>query len=107
MNRRETVWLPRRVPKAGPKPKLPAVVALLRQAREWKRILDMGEEPSRAALGRRVGASGQRVGYMVWLASNVTPELEAAVVALPVGSCDRLVTIKQLGHAIRAGRLAR
>ncbi len=105
MNRRETVPLPRRVPKPRPDPRQPEVVALLQKAKEWKRTLEEGEAPSRAALGRRVGASGQRVGHMVWLAANLMPELEAAVVTLPAGTSERVVTIKQLVRAVRAGHV--
>ena len=74
MNRLETVWLPRRVPKAKPEPRQPQVVELLRKAREWKLRLEVGTASSRAALGRQVGASGQRVGHLVWLATRISPE---------------------------------
>src|SRR5258706_5295801 len=103
MNRREAVSLPRWVPKAKPEPRQPDVVVLLGKAKEWKRALETTTGLSRAALGRQVGTSGQRVGHMVWLATRIAPQLESLVVALPPGTAERVVTVKQLARAARCG----
>jgi hypothetical protein len=73
----------------------PHVVHLVRKAEEWLRLLDRGEVKNRAALARRFGVSAMRVTTILAL-NKLHPDIRAAVLALPPGTLERLITDRKL-----------
>jgi hypothetical protein len=73
----------------------PRVVRLLQKAEEWRGLLDRGEVKNRAALARRFGVSAMRVTTILALL-KLRPDIRAAILALPLGTPERLVTERKL-----------
>ena len=75
----------------------PRIVRLLKQAREFRRMLDAGEVDSQADLARRFRLTRARVTQLLNLL-HLAPDLQEAILALPVGTSGRLVNERGLRH---------
>jgi hypothetical protein len=75
--------------------KRPKVVRLLRKAQEYQWLLDSGQAPSQAFLARRDGLTRPRVTQLLNLL-KLAPEILEAVLGLPVGTPELLVTERKL-----------
>jgi hypothetical protein len=80
----------------------PRVVHLVQKAEEWQGLLDRGEVKNRAALARRFGVSAMRVTTVLALL-KLRPDIRAAILALPPGTPERLVTERKLRNFTSAG----
>ncbi len=82
---------PAKLPKTTP----PRVVGLMEKAHQFRQLLDDGEAANRAELARLDGVSRARITQimkLLWLA----PEIQDAIVCLPPGTPERLVTERKL-----------
>jgi hypothetical protein len=68
---------------------------LLRQAEGWQGLLDRRELKNRTELARRFGVSAMRVTTILALL-KLHPDIRAAILALPPGTPERLVTERKL-----------
>jgi hypothetical protein len=68
---------------------------LVRKAEEWRGLLDRGEVKNRAELARRFGMSAMRATTNLALL-KLRPDIRAAILALPPGTPERLVTERKL-----------
>jgi len=75
--------------------KRPLVVHLVHTAEAWQGLLDRGEVKNRAELARRFQVSGMRVTTILAL-NKLHPDIRAAVLALPPGTPERLLTERKL-----------
>jgi hypothetical protein len=73
----------------------PSIVRLMRKALEYRRLLDGGEVASQAALAWREGLTRPRVTQILNLL-RLPAEVQEAILALPVGTPERLVTERKL-----------
>jgi hypothetical protein len=89
----------RRAAPTGP----PHIVTLMNKALKWQSLLDDGEVPSRAELARREGITRARVTQIMKLLS-LAPNIQEAILALPSGIPERLVTERRLRPLVEMGQ---
>jgi hypothetical protein len=73
---------PRRTPKPPKELKTPRVVELLREALEWKTLLESGEVRNQAEIARREGITRARVTQIMAML-RLAPEIQARILSLP------------------------
>lgn len=82
---------PAKPPKLNP----PHIVGLMTKALAFQELLDDGEVETRAELARLEGISRPRVTQIMKLL-RLTPEIQEAILKLPIGTPERLVTERKL-----------
>ncbi|MBI3081915.1 MAG: hypothetical protein HYY94_03200 [Gemmatimonadetes bacterium] len=72
----------RRKPKPPKVARTPRVVELLRKALEWQALLESGEVPNQAAIGRREGITRARVTQVMGML-QLAPEIQQHILSMP------------------------
>ncbi len=85
----------RKPPAKPPKLNPPHIVTLMIKARAFQELLDDGDVETRAELARLEGVSRPRVTQIMKLL-RLAPEIQEAILALPPGTPERLVTERKL-----------
>ncbi len=73
---------PRGTPKLPREPKTPRVAQLLRQAIEWRALLESGKASNQAAIARREGITRARVTQVLGML-RLAPEIQQHILSMP------------------------
>ena len=93
--RRKEAGLSTRGAAKKPPAKVPHVVALMKKALEFAHLLASGEVESRAEFATREGITRARL-TQIMKRLGLAPDIQEAILALPAGTPERLVTERKL-----------
>jgi hypothetical protein len=92
VNAAGNAWRSARPPR---QPRTPRVVDLLRKAIEWRRQLDVGDVPTKAAIARREGITRARTIQILALL-RLAPEIQHHILSLPDSAVRPAITERAL-----------